>query len=454
MYPKILAAFSALMLFCSCNTVILSGTESLLVAPKLNKLQFEVAQAFASTLSSRAIVYKPPQTGDSRSPFVFYDIDGDSFDEAIVFYAFSGSDTDSGSARAAVLKQTSNGKWRLFYDVASPTQGSEVEFVKFEKLLSTRSSCVVIGWKAAAINKPSSLTVHSIKGNAFPIEAASDYLSYSIEDFNRDGLSELAIIGHDSARGRFRLNLWRGVAGSFEETDSIELSSDVGSPVSMITGILWDGYRGLYIDELLSGGATTFATEIVRVNSGGLTLLAGGDAVYGGDADNPVRSNYESTFRDEDVLCLDIDSDGSVEVPHPVTLPGPVEISETAAPKLIHFMRLTADGFEASHSSVINTRDGYLLYFPERWLDSVTVETGGETGEWYFRKWNEATQSSAEELLRVRVVSKASGLDVFGGDYVELARKGAAVYSAYIPSLPNEELGVTEQEVREMFRLI
>lgn len=454
MYLKLAAALAALLLFCSCGSVSLSGTESLLVAPKLNKDQENVAQAFDATLSMRSIAYKPPQSGEHRSPVIFYDIDGDGLREAIVFYAFSGSDSDSGTARVAVLKEASGGKWGLFYDVSSPTQGSEIEFVKFEKLLSTQSSCVIIGWKAAAMNKPSTLAVYSIKDNAFPIEAASDYLNYLIEDFDRDGLAEIAIVGHDSTRGRFRLGLWRGRIGRFEEVDGIELASDVGAPVSMTTGLLWDGYRGIYIDELLSGGAVTYATEIARVSLTGLTLLSGGEAVSRGEPENSARSNYESTFRDDDVFCSDIDGDGTVEIPNPVTLPSPFDISGTESPKLIQFMRLASDGFEAARSAVINAHAGYLVYFPKRWIDSVTVETERETGEWYFRKWNEDSQSAAEELLRVRVVSRAIGPDVFSGDYVELARKGTVVYSAYIPALQNEALQVTEQEVREMFRLI
>lgn len=454
MFVKLLAAMAAFMLFCSCGAVSLSGTESLLVAPKLTKEQEEVAKAFESAVSLRSIVYKPPQSGDFRSPFVFYDIDGDGIKEAIVFYAFSGSDDDSGSARAAVLKQSANGGWTLFYDVASPTQGTDVEFVKFEKLLSTQSSCVIIGWKAAAVSRASNLTVYSIKDNSFPIEATSDYLGYLAEDFDRNGLSEMVIISGDNTRGRFRLRLWRNRGGQLEEVDGLELASEVGAPVSMVSGNLWDGYRGVYIDELLTGNVTTFATEIVRVSSSGFTLLSGGEAVLRDEPENPVRSNYESTFRDDDALCMDIDGDGVIEVPYPFTLPGPSDFSDIEAPKLIQFLRLTSGGFEAAHSAVINAQAGYFVYFPEKWMGSVTVEAGRETGEWHFRKWNDNTQSAAEELLRIRATSKASGPDVFGGDYEELAVKGTTVYSAYIPKLENEPLHVTEQEVRNMFNLL
>lgn len=451
-FVKIPAVLVTLLLLCSCSAVSLSGTESLLVAPKLNKQQEEVAKAFESAVSLRSIVYKPPQNGDYRSPFIFYDIDGDGLDEAIVFYAFSGADEDADAARATVLKQSANGGWRLFYDVASPTQSPDVEFVKFEPLLDAQSSCVIIGWKGLT-GRASALTVYSIRGNAFPLEASSEYLGYLAEDFDRDGLGELAVLLGGNEQNRFHLGLWRGRNGRFEEVDRLALSSEAGTPLSMVSGDLWDGARGIYIDERLSGNANTFATEIIRVNRAGLTLLAGGEPVLRDAPEDPVRINYETTFRDDAVLCMDIDGDGTVEIPYPVPLPEPLD-ADTETPGLVHFMQLSATGFVQTRAAVINAQAGYLVYFPDRWIDTVTVEAGRETGEWYFRKWNESTQSTAEELLRVRVSSKMSGPDVFEADYTELAVKGTTVYAAYIPQPANEPLRVTQEEVQELFRLL
>lgn len=449
---KILAATAALMLFCSCGALSLSGMESLMVAPKLNKQQADVAQAFESAVSMQSIIYKPPQSGEYRSPFVFYDIDGDSLDEAIVFYAYS--DDETGSVRATVLKQSSNGKWRLFYDAASPTQGTEIEFVRFEHILSAQSSCVITGWKAAAVNKPSNLTVYSIKDGAFYTEASSDYLNYNVEDFDGDGLAELAIITQGGVRDSFVLNLWSGLGASLEISDSAKLSSEVASPLAMTSGTLWDGRSGIYVDEILSGTATTLATEIFRADRGGLTLLAGGEPVSRDEPDSTARSNYEWTFRDDVITCMKTGGDGVVEVPFPETLPGPREVADVEPPKFIRFMRLSSGGFEEARSGVVNQSAGYLVYFPERWLDNVTVEIERETNEWHFRKWNEDVGVSAEELLRVRTVTKSGVPDVFGDKYVELGKNGTTMYSAYIPELQSGGLEITEQEAREMFRLL
>ncbi len=451
MLTKIIAAATTLLLLCSCNTVSLSGTESLLVAPKLNKQQTDVTDAFESTLSMRGIVYKPPQGGENRSPFIFYDVDGDGRDEAIVFYAYSNE--NAGSVRAKILVQNERSKWSSISDITSPTQGTEIEFVQFKKMLSPQATCVIIGWSGATINKPSALSIYSMKDHKFREEAVSEYLSYSIDDFDSNGIFEVVTVGQDTARDRFAVSLLRGNDERIETTSSIDLASDVGSTFSLLTGKLWDGSRALYIDELLFGSTTLSATEIIRVTANELTVLAGGEPVSRDAPENPARANYEFTFRDGRVPCMDIDRDGIVEVPNLATLPGPLEATDTITPNLVHLMRLSPDGFDITDSAVINNDAGYLVHFPERWLDTVTVEIDKETSEWHFRKWNETTGEPAEELLRIRVSTEAGDLDIFG-EYETLETKATTTYSAYIPKLVGEPLAVTKQEVLSMFKLL
>lgn len=448
---KILAAAVCLALLCSCNPVSLSGTETLLTAPKLNKRQAEISRALEATLSLRNITYIYPQSGEHRSPIIFYDFNGNGSEDAIVFY--SRSDDTSGGVRAKILTQSGDGNWSPFYDVTLP-ESSQIDFVRFENIIDGDSSSMLIGCPGSGRGKPSSLAVYSVKNGEIQPEMTTGYIHYSAQDFDNDGRCEIVTINREGAQGRFYVSLFRGVSGRVSAVSQVSLVSDVDSVPAISTGRLWDNYStAVYIDESLGDSPNpTIATEIIRVSAGGLGLLCGGEPTAPEQEESPARSNYEGTFRD-DIKCMDFNGDGIVEVPDLVTLPGSEESFSAEVPRLIGLMHLTPGGFEIQKSAVINSGAGYLVYFPDRWIGRVTVESDPSTMEWRFHKWNPDISAPAEELLRVRVSSAQDMADMFS-DYTPLETRGATVYSAYISNLTGEELAVSAREAKEMFRLL
>ena len=446
---KIIAGLFCILLLSSCNAASMTGAENLLVAPKMNARQAQVSQALESSLSLSEIIYKYPQHGDYRSPFVFFDLHGNGREEAIVFY--SSLDDKDGIVRAKVLTQNPEGEWFPFYDIT--LQSGEIEFVEFHKLLSASSYCMLVGIQGT-LRGPSMLSVYSMRGDAFILEAEHQFYNYSVRDFNGDGLADIAVIARSLLDHTFYLTVLQKQGSHLAPGPRIGLSPEVETVKMLTYGKLWDGGGALYIDELLADGPVpTTATEIIRVDAAGLTLLAGGEPSRGG-AYSPARINYEATFRDEAIYCMDIDGSGTVEVPYPASLPGIYGNDAVEIPKLVQLMQLREDGFRIQRSAVINTDAGYLLFFPERWQDgAVTVEHRTELSDWIFRKWDAEAQEPAEMLLLISTApARDAGKD--SGHDIELAVKGMTSYLAYIPRLQNEALAVTEQEVRELFRLL
>ncbi|MCL2034332.1 MAG: hypothetical protein FWG94_06325 [Oscillospiraceae bacterium] len=446
---RILTGILIVLLLSSCGAVSMTGTENLLSAPTMNPRQAEVLKALALTLPLNDIVYQYPQSGDYRSPFVFFDLNGDSREEAVVFYSLS--DESGAEARAKVLKQDDLGIWSSFYDIT--LQSGEVEWIEFHKLLSADSYCMMVGLKPSNPRDALMLQVYSMHENSFLLEAEHQYHSYTVRDFSGDGVSDVAIIARSALDRTFFLSLLQKQGDNLSAGPRISLSPEIEDVKMLTYGKLWDGASALFVDGLLANGLMpTIATEIIRADALGLSFLAGGDLDRGGEY-NLARINYEFTFRDESVFSMDIDGNYTVEVPYPVSLPGVYSERSGQAPKLMQLMRLEEDGFMIYRSAVINADSGYLLLFPERWQDdSVTVEIRPDTSEWLFRKWDPEAQHPAEELLRIRVAARDSGGNF--NRYAKLETKGMASYYAYIPRLAGEELAVTEQEVRELFRLL
>ena len=85
---RISAVFSACLfalLFGGCFSIA-STTAELMRAPKLTEEQAAVNRALSTALGTEDYKLKYPLSGSYRSAYVFYDIDGDAVQEALVFY--------------------------------------------------------------------------------------------------------------------------------------------------------------------------------------------------------------------------------------------------------------------------------------------------------------------------------------------------------------------------------
>ena len=106
-------ALSLLILLLSSCSFIQPTIEELMKPPKLSQQQMEVDAALKAALGTNSIKLKYPLSGDYRSAYVFYDIDSDGVEEAIVFYQPS---LDESGTRINILDYQ-EGAWTSVYDV-------------------------------------------------------------------------------------------------------------------------------------------------------------------------------------------------------------------------------------------------------------------------------------------------------------------------------------------------
>ena len=448
---KLASLAACLLLFCSCSGISLLGTESLLAAPKLNNRQREISEALEATLNMQNIEFVYPQRGEYRSPFVFFDMNGDDLEEAVVFYSYR-SDTAE-NIRARILRQNYPGNWVSVKDI--PSDHAEIDLVRFDKILNQDSYCVIFGWKGQGL-KSAKLEVCSFDGTTVRPEALQEYQYYLVHDFDRDGIDDIVIAGKESTARRFGLWLLHAKEGKLRQDESVLLARDADGILGIRHGHLRDGSAAVYVDMAVSSGANLiFATEVVQVSGDGLRLVVGDLPDHEG-IPAPELVLFESTFRDDDIPSGDFDGDGVVEIPQPVDARGSEEDAEPpgdAGPVLYRFLHLEPEGFVAANVGVINRDDGYTLFFPERWRDAVTVLFDRETDEWRFYAINPDTREPGAELLRIRHDVSRDVVDMFE-DYFPLGEKGTGRFSGYIPAnLAATPLSVTATEVQGLFFL-
>lgn len=434
MKKRLLLMALCVLTLSSCS-FIPAGIEDLLVSPQLNTRQAEVDSALRATLNLDNILYKYPLSGDYRAPFVFYDLNGDTRQEAVVFYVDVG---DSMNVRAKVLSETESGVWSSVYDIAG--SGSDVEFVHFAPLKSAGSSCMIIGWQTPR-RLTATLGVYSLEGGRVQTDVLEPYAQYLLLDGFSDGLSRLALVVEEANTGIYRISLLSRMGSGVAVVDSLPLARNVSEILQISKGKLWDGTDALYIDQMRTDSIV--ATEVVRLSGTGLFPIT--------DSEEELESIYTATFRDQEVLSVDMDGDGVIEIPQLTPLPG--DEFESDLP-LVEYMRMTEKGFDIVARAVINYPAGYLVFYPQRWVDNVTVVRQPENNEWRFVKLDPDTLQESAELLRIRRYAAGDYRDQFSNNYFLLDQKGAFEYYAYLPRIPDEPLSLTQAEARGLFRLL
>ncbi|MDR2933623.1 MAG: hypothetical protein LBV27_11030 [Oscillospiraceae bacterium] len=437
---RIAATALGLVLLCSCSAANLpvAGVNDLLKTPTLNRMQAEIYEALEATLYLPDIVYRYPQQGENRTPFIFYDLSGDGRDEAIVFYSFASRTSE---IRAKILCRDDDGKWYSFSDV--PGQGDQVDFVDFASIASADRPSMLIGWQDTA-RREYHLEIFSMNDEAFVKEAQHKYAAFSIADYGGNELSQIVLVSRENRGLPYEVRLIGSHNGQVRQVAAVTLFEDVESILQMKQGRLWDGSIAVFIDELLDN--ETVATEIIRVSPHALSLVAGASA---GQEGLPW-DYYLSTFRPDRVLSIDINNDDLVEIPYSVPMPGAEESDEATPLTLTMYRRPTAEGLEYVCAAAVNNADGYMVFYPERWLERVKVVDHPEAGQWRFYEVDERSLEPTVELLRVTVYSMRDYNGQESDENILLATRGAMQYYGYIPASSAEsDLAVTPGEVRD-----
>ncbi|WRS26895.1 hypothetical protein U6B65_11225 [Oscillospiraceae bacterium MB08-C2-2] len=437
MYPKLLGLLLVMLLATSCSGVLLD-TQELLQAPKLNQKQASVYEALEQTLDTKNIVYKYPESGEYHSSFVFFDLDGDGSQEAIVFYALLSEPSD---IRVKVLS-SKEGTWGSVYDFAGA--GDTVDFLRFARLSSQNSYNMVIGWKNGR-QKAKSLSVYTFEEEGLQEEKNYPYQFHTIGSFLPGGLEQIVLVGKNSGPDPYSATLLRYVSGRISEAGLVDLSSDTTDILALSTGRLPDGAMGLYIDESFTG--TISATEIFRISAQALEPIAADS--------NETWDLYAQTFRDREEICRDFDQNGVMEIPMPFAQAG-VSSSEDYSPKILRYMKLAGGKLAPAYTLALNEDAGYALFLPEEWVEAVTIQRQAVNKESRIYQTDPETGDIRRELLRIRVYSSKDVQDKFvQEEYFLLGTKGFFNYWGYIPPYEGSDPAVkTKEEIRQMFLLL
>ena len=421
------------MLLCGC--AFGATIDSLLVPPRLSGEQEQIYQALQDAVG-KDIKLQYPKSGEYLSAFILADFDGDRAEESLVFYEKSGLSAAENSLRMNVLDK--NGEtWMSVCDV--PAVGAEIERVMISPIGMKTATRIAVGYSVVD-QSDRALVVYDYANGNLSQTFTAPYSLFDIHDLDGNGTQELLILRSDNSMGNALAMVYAPDGQDQFRKTQLSLRSSCTGFSQVLYARQEDDAAIVYADMLT--GVTTMQTELFR---------------YDGSKMHHVledTSAVSETNRPVSCLTLDIDGDGTPEIPVQTVFPG---YEGTASDQNIRLTRwMTAEGSQLreKYRGYYSVSEGYAFMMPEPWRENVTAVSDGLTGDIVFYHYTGSLTEPMQELLRIGTASDREARDSrLAEGYRLLRSRGNAYYFMY-PVESTDALCLPESDLMGCFLFV
>lgn len=434
---RLSAAFClSLCLLCSLLTGCTLGAsvDSMLKPPSLSKEQQQIYRALQDAAGT-GITLQYPRSGAYLSAFTVVDLDADGEDEALVFYKKTNFTATENSLRLNVLDQV-NGKWMSVCDY--PADGAEIERVVIQPLGASPKNRILIGYSSVD-QSDKSLSVYTYGDSGLTALFQTPYTMFDVADLDADSLQELLVLSRATDSAAASAALYRMDQEAVSDAGKLELRCGFSDYSQVLYGRLAGGSIGIYIDG--QSGPTAVQTEILCTdsNSGALCYAL------------PDSATVAATARSAGYLSMDVDGDGSVEIPVQQPFPG-YDDSSSEQVRLTRWLSVSGSALTERMRSYYSLSDGCLFILPESWYGTVTAVTDALTGDIVFCRYDGAISDHMAELLRYGAVHDQEEQDDRTANGYQLLRsRGKTAYYMRAAQPESDELALPQEELLVRF---
>ena len=345
---------AALLFLTGC----VANVELLIVPPTPAGQQQAIKQALddyiLATYDTNNYLLQYPTDGAYTSAFIT--LPGNN-GAAVVFYRLRGE--QSGNIHVHLLRRSDDG-WQSVGDVEG--LNTSVEEVGFADLNGDGVNEMLVGWSVYNSNDRS-LYYCTLGPDSFEMHGTRwTYTQWHTCDLTGDSVDDLILLRY-SAEGRNTARLLTLRGSAMSSLGEVRIDGYIREVVQCTSVTLSESVKGLYIDARTGGDA--LITELLCWDGGQLT------------APFYVSESNSSPFaaRKNDMLCVDVNGDGTAEIPVAVLLEG---YSGDAAPSYAWRVDWCTWSYEEkrpvrSLSCISFDEMGYVVYPLEEWYDTVTT---------------------------------------------------------------------------------
>lgn len=427
---KIIAVIVLVSLVLSGCSFRLASSVDELISPVSPQGDDADVQNALSSFVSGGYSLKTPSAGNFTTAYSFFDVDGDSVEEAVVFYE---TEKTPGKCSMAVIDKV-NGSWTVVYNINS--EYSDVYSLSFSDLTGDGINEFVVLWdvisnsvnhvlyvysqnikdKYSLTQLGSELTVNNCITVDMDLDTVNEMLAFTIE--SGDSVSSTATLYEYSESGRETL-------GRTKLDGHISYYSDIQYNVE-------DDRVYIYADAVKSDG-TQMLTEVIYWSDYYDTIISPFYSYSNGTTSLTVRSSM--------INCADVDDDGIIEIPTDLNMQ---EIpSDVMAVK---WNKYNDSVLVTSCYSLVVQKDEYQLIIPDKYIDDIKVLYSPESS------LLTVTDSKDNSLFSVMCVLKAHynpSSSAFKG-YSEIDESSGYVYLTRVDESGNTDFSV--QSVKSMIR--
>ena len=256
-----LTALAAVLMSCTGCSHLQTSVEDLMSPPVLTQEQAEIRSALSRVSGDSEIKYKYPQNGDYRSSFIFYDIDSDQVEEALVFY----QSPSKGDSTWINILDRQDGQWVSVCETPAPDTTASIDFVSFEQLTDSQTVSLVVGWEDARSGK-TVIAYNYDSGRLLPI-FERDYTELAITDLDGNGSTDLVLFTQQAQS--MLVFLACKTENGFETVDSIQLARSIVSFDNILSGRTAAGTAALFLDSTVDLYESPFQiTDVLSAKRG------------------------------------------------------------------------------------------------------------------------------------------------------------------------------------------
>lgn len=400
----LIAAITVSMSGCSFR---FSSFDNLLRPPKLYG-KYQGLQDCFEGLVDKDYSLSTPENGSYRSAFIVNDFDDDNDEEALVFY----TEKENPNLVKMYYFEFKENDW---YPVETfDGLGSSVDEVKFADLNRDGSSEIIIGWNLFSSKTNKAFAVYDISGEKINLLSSFPYSTLDVFDVNGDGIDDIFAMSIDSTvsdhfTGAATVYTFDKKTASMQMLSTVKTDGNISAYSSIKTEKV-DELKLIYVESYK--GDNDMLTEIVYWDDETNSLIA--------PLFDVSTQSTSQTLRHMRLSCQDIDSDGFLEIPVSVDMPGSSVADNTPSAVALNstdnteaptksayytkWVKFRDNKLRAVQYSVIDETAGYILNIPSSWVGRITVL--GNDGQWDFYHWNSYEDKLGQLLFSISYYDK------------------------------------------------
>lgn len=407
---KVLAAVLSLCLLLSGCARYSTEITDLIVPPEISGDLAEIRGALIQA-AGEDITLRYPKSGDYRSAFVVYDIDGDSENEVFAFYSTVSDDNITVMHLNFIVKR--QGIWQSVNDFSFESSGAE--WIRFNDITGDQNPEVLISW-AVSTSPMQKLTVFRFRTDELVSYLSEDYSAYTA--CSLDGNRDLLILKNDTVAKQARAKLFQLEPEGAVERGFCAADNGVVSYNTPIVAMLPDGTPAVYVDA--DKGTEGMITEAFYWRDGVLV--------------NPFITEGQTantaTLRAAATACRDVNEDGIPEIPILTALPSPNETDAGDTVYLTDWVQWNGNGLTVCRSLLMNYTDNYEFSVDPDLRGKIAAQRNAVESERILYAYDAESHTPFTELFRIRAVSPETAS--VPETYQRLAESGNTVFMVLV----------------------